>query len=95
MTNSTMNLRALVKKCGDADLLGEMIGFGTENLMELEVGAKTDAGYGEKSSERVVQRSGYRIGDLQTRVDDVERRISHPWNPTFPPFLEPRVALMS
>jgi putative transposase len=37
----------------DADFLREMIGFAAERLMELEVGALTGAGYGEKSAERM------------------------------------------
>lgn len=45
-----MNFSDLVeKKAPDADLLREMIGFSTERLMELEVGAVTGAAYGEKS----------------------------------------------
>lgn len=47
-----MNLRALVNQSGDADLLREMIGFAAERLINLEVGAKTGAEHGEKSSER-------------------------------------------
>lgn len=58
MTKPMMGLRALVEKSADADLLREMIGFAAERLMELEVGAKTGADYGEKSSERLAQRNG-------------------------------------
>jgi len=57
MTKPMMDLRALVEKSGDADLLREMIGFAAERLMELEVGAKTGADYGEKSSARLAQRN--------------------------------------
>ena len=53
MTTDMMNFRDLVEKAPDADLLREMIGFAAERLMELEVGAKTGADYGEKSSERL------------------------------------------
>ncbi|CUX58304.1 hypothetical protein AGR8A_pTi20065 [Agrobacterium fabrum str. J-07] len=49
MTDDTMKLRSLVEKSADADLLREMIGFAAVKLMELEVSAKTGAGYGEKN----------------------------------------------
>ena len=75
MTQPMMDLRAPMEKSADADLLREMLGFAAERLMELEVGAKTGADYGEKSSDRLAQRNGYRDRDWQTRAGSVELRI--------------------
>ena len=45
MTKAMMDLRELVEKSGDADLLKEMIGFAAERLMELEVGVRAGAAW--------------------------------------------------
>jgi putative transposase len=84
MTKDMMNFRDLVEQAPDADIQRDMIGFSAERLMELEAGAVTGAGYGEKDPARRVQRNGYRERDRETRRDG---RATHPQaaqRPLFP-----------
>ena len=91
MTDEMMSLRALIEKAPDADLLREMIGFAAQRLMELEVGELTGAAYGEKSTERLAQRNGYRDRVWETRAGAVALRIPKLRRGSyFPGFLEPR-----
>jgi putative transposase len=91
MTDDMMNLRALLEKSSDADLVREMIGFAAHRLMELEVEGLTGAALGERSLERINQRNGYRDRMWETRAGAVELRIPKLRKGSyFPGFLEPR-----
>jgi putative transposase len=91
MTDEMMNLRALIEKSPDADLLREMIGFAAQLLMELDVEGLTGAAYGEKTPERFAQRNGYRDRTWETRAGTVELRIPKLRKGSyFPGFLVPR-----
>jgi putative transposase len=91
MTDEIMNLRALLEKSSDADLLREMISFTAQRLMELEVEGLAGAAHGERSPERLNQRNGYRDRLWETRAGTVELRIPKLRKGSyFPGFLEPR-----
>jgi transposase-like protein len=91
MTDAMMDLRTLLEKTPDADLLREMIGFAAKRLMELEVGALTNAAWGEKSRERLGQRNGYRERPWETRAGTVDLRVPKLRKGSyFPGFLHPR-----
>jgi len=91
MTDETLNLKVLIEKTPDADLLREMISFAAERLMDMEVSGLTNAAYGEKTLDRLVQRNGYRERTWETRAGSVELRIPKLRKGSyFPFFLEPR-----
>ena len=75
MTDEMMTVRALVEKASDADFLRDMIAFATARMMEMEVGARTGAAFGQKSRDRLVQRNGYRDRDWETRAGTIELHI--------------------
>jgi putative transposase len=91
MTDEMMALQGLLEKTSDADLLREMLGFAAERLMELDVGGKTGAAWGEKNPDRLAQRNGYRDRIWETRAGTIELRIPKLRKGSyFPGFLEPR-----
>jgi len=91
MTEDMMNLRALLEKSSDAELLREMVGFAAQRLMELEVESATGAAHGERSPDRINHRNGYRDRLWETRAGAVELRIPKLRKGSyFPAFLEPR-----
>jgi transposase-like protein len=73
------------------DFLRESLRWVVQQLMEAEVSELIGAGHGERSSERLTHRNGYRTRPLATRAGELElaipklRRGSY-----FPSFLEPR-----
>jgi putative transposase len=91
MTDAMMSLRRLLEKSADADLLREMIGFAAHRLMELEVESLTGAAHGERSTDRITHRNGYRDRDWEPRAGTVALRIPKLRKGSyFPGFLEPR-----
>jgi len=54
MTEEMMKLRSLLEKAPSADVPRDMIAFVAERMMEIEAGALTGAGHGEKNTARLV-----------------------------------------
>ena len=90
-TKSTIALAELTEKGADADLLREMLQFVAQRLMEMDVESLCAAFYGERSSERLNSRNGYRERLWETRAGSVDLKIPKLRKGSyFPGFLEPR-----
>ena len=91
MTDDMMNLRTLLEKTCDADVVRELIGYAAQRLMELDVEHLTGAEHGARDPDRVNHRNGYRDRLWETRAGTVELRIPKLRKGSyFPSFLEPR-----
>jgi CRISPR-associated exonuclease Cas4/CRISPR-associated protein Cas1 len=60
MTETTIDLPAVIAKSDDADFLRELIQDAAQRLMDIEVAAVCGAGHGERSPDRENQRNGCR-----------------------------------
>ena len=86
-------LELLRKEAPDADLdfLREGLRVLIQAVMEAEVATKTGAGLGERSSERITYRNGYRARPWDTRVGTLEVQVPKVRERSyFPSLLEPR-----
>ncbi|MGH7746678.1 MAG: IS256 family transposase [Candidatus Dormibacteria bacterium] len=91
MTKTSMALTDLAEKGPDVDLLREMLEFGTQRLMELEVTNRCGAPYGERGVPRENSRNGYRNRTWETRAGSIDLNIPKLRQGSyFPGFLEPR-----
>jgi transposase-like protein len=93
MTIDRITLHELLEKGSDTDLLREMIGFVAQRLMDVEVEGLCGAAHGERRTDRLNHRNGYRDRAWQTRGGAVDLRIPKLRRGSyFPSFLEPRRA---
>ena len=65
----------LAEKGADADLLQDMLQFVAQRMMEMDVESLCAAFYGERSSERLNSRNGYRERLWETRAGCIERDL--------------------
>ncbi len=93
MTIDRMNLKTLIEKGSDDDLLREMMAYVANRMMDMEVVGLTGAAHGERSASRTNHRNGYRERSWETRAGTVELEIPKLRKGSyFPAFLEPRRA---
>jgi putative transposase len=74
MTATNMDLRQLLEKTADTDLLREMIGFTAHRLMDLEVETRTGAAHGSRNADRLTHRNGYRSREWDTPARPARRQ---------------------
>ena len=73
------------------DVVRESVAWMVAELMDAEVAAQVGAEHGERSSDRVTHRNGYRPRAWDTRVGEIELAIPRLRTGSyFPGFLEPR-----
>ena len=75
MTDDKIAPRALLEEGSDATFLREMISLAVEELTQLATETLCSAASGERSTDRINQRNGYRDRDWETRAGTVEFRI--------------------
>jgi transposase-like protein len=89
-----LSTEALVRKVltdDHADLIREAVGLLCREIMEVEVAAQIGAAHGERSSERITNRNGYRERRWDTRAGTIDLLIPKTRSGSyFPSFLEPR-----
>jgi len=74
-----------------ADVLRESVAWMAAQLMESDVAARIGAELGERTSDRLTHRNGYRPRTWDTRVGQIELAIPKLRQGSyFPSFLEPR-----
>jgi len=80
-----------VEKGADADLVGDMLAFAADRIMEAEADVAAGAAKGVRSPLREAHRNGYRERDWDTRAGRIELAIPRLRKGSyFPSFLEPR-----
>lgn len=91
MTDPREDLCALIECEAPDDLVRELLAYALQELMELEVAAKTGAAKGERTPLRTAQRNGYRPRPFETRAGRIELAVPKLRKGSyFPSFLEPR-----
>lgn len=84
-------LRKYLESPAGSDLLGEMVKMAAELLMDADVDVLCNAGYGERSNDRLNSRNGHRERRWDTRAGTISLDIPKLRKGTYmPSLLEPR-----